>query len=195
MPDQIAPRNTESTQAITLQRSPALAGWRLANEHVMMEAAPPASRISLRAGETGANAFEASLGLKLPRAPHTSASRGSRHALWLGPDEWLVFDERNPETSMVPRLGSAHFAATDISHRNVAFITSGPRAKETLAVASPRDLRDPAFPVGACSRTIFGKAEIVLYRIGEDAYRIECWRSFGPYMKTLLTEAAKDAGL
>jgi len=47
--------------------------------------------------------------------------------------------------------------------------------------------------VGACSRTIFGKAEIVLYRTEDDTFRVECWRSFSEYVFGLLAEGAEDA--
>lgn len=185
---------TPNTKTPLLRRPPNQ-GWRMANEMVSIEAAPPASRISLRATNEGATAFEVALGLTLPRKPGTSASRGGRHALWLGPDEWLVYDDMKPDTSMVPRLGSSKFAAIDISHRNTGFMATGSGAANTLNAGCPRDLSDSAFPVGCCSRTIFGKAEIVLHRVGEDAYRVECWRSFAPYVRELLTQGAKDAGL
>ena len=50
-----------------------------------------------------------------------------------------------------------------------------------------------SLPVGACSCTILGKSEIVLLRTGEEAFRVECWRSFSDYVFTFLTEAARDA--
>ena len=59
--------------------------------------------------------------------------------------------------------------------------------------AARRICRSTAFPVGACSRTILGKVEIVLLRTADDAFRVECWRSFSDYVWTFLTEAARDA--
>ncbi|MEQ9246023.1 MAG: sarcosine oxidase subunit gamma family protein, partial [Nitratireductor sp.] len=54
------------------------------------------------------------------------------------------------------------------------------------------DLSPDAFPVGACSRTVFGKAEIILWRTEGDAFRVECWRSFSDYVFMLLEAAARD---
>ena len=51
----------------------------------------------------------------------------------------------------------------------------------------------PAFPVGACTRTVLAKIEIVLLRTAEDAFRVECWRSFSHYVFEFLGEAAQDA--
>ena len=70
---------------------------------------------------------------------------------------------------------------------------TGPGAADTINAGCPQDLSLAAFPVGACSRTILGKVEIVLLRTGEDAFRVECWRSFSDYVLTFLTEAARDA--
>ena len=75
----------------------------------------------------------------------------------------------------------------------VALTTTGPGAANTVNASCPQDLSLMAFPVGACSRTILGKAEILLLRTGEDAFRVECWRSFSDYVLTFLEDAAKDA--
>jgi sarcosine oxidase subunit gamma len=40
---------------------------------------------------------------------------------------------------------------------------------------------------------VLGKIEIVLYRTAEDAFRVECWRSFSDYCFTFLADAARDA--
>lgn len=70
---------------------------------------------------------------------------------------------------------------------------TGPGAEATLSAGCPQDLSLAVFPVGACSRTIFGKVEIVIHRTAEDAFRVECWRSFSDYVFTFLSEAARDA--
>jgi sarcosine oxidase subunit gamma len=61
-----------------------------------------------------------------------------------------------------------------------------------LASGCPLDLTMRAFPVGACARTLYHKAEIVLWRTEGDAFQLEVWRSFAPYVEALLTEAGCD---
>ena len=75
----------------------------------------------------------------------------------------------------------------------MAIAVAGPGAEATLNAGCPQDLSLAAFPVGACSRTILGKVEIVLYRTAEETFRVECWRSFSDYVFTFLSEAARDA--
>ena len=49
------------------------------------------------------------------------------------------------------------------------------------------------FPVGACSRTLLGKIEVVIWRRDSATYHVECWRSFAGYAFDFLSEAARDA--
>jgi sarcosine oxidase subunit gamma len=155
--------------------------------------AAPASRISLRAPAGSVEALSASLGLSLPTRPKTSASANGRHALWIGPDEWLVIDENATDLMALAGQSGALHAATDVSHRNTAIIVSGPKAADAINGGCPQDLSLAVFPVGAASRTVLGKAEIVLYRTAEDTFRVEVWRSFATFAFGMLDEAAKDA--
>ena len=168
-------------------------GRKMANGFVAIEAAGPAARLSFRATPKGVTIFEKTLGMTLPSRSGETVTKAGKHALWLGPDEWLIIDEKNPEDGLMPRSANNEFSATDISHRNVAYIVTGPGAANTLNAGCPRDLSKKAFPIGTASRTIFGKAEIVLFRQNSNKFRLECWRSYSPYVWALLVDAAKDA--
>jgi sarcosine oxidase subunit gamma len=157
--------------------------------------AAPATRLSLRAGADALGALSAAFGLTLPTRPKTSASANGRHALWLGPDEWLLIDENRADLMAAAANSGVLHSATDVSHRNTAVLVSGPDAAGAIASACPLDLGNAIFPVGAAARTVLGKIEIVLLRTGEEDYRVECWRSFSPYAFGLLAEGAEDAGL
>jgi sarcosine oxidase subunit gamma len=175
-------------------RKPALAGRLGGSATVRLTTARTASRVALRAPAESLAALSAALGLSLPAAPKTSGRAGARSALWLGPDEWLVIDEDGADLMAAFSGAGALHSATDVSHRNVGIIVSGPGAEATLSAGCPQDLSLASFPVGAASRTILGKAEMVLFRTEEDTFRVECWRSFSDYVFGLLNEAAEDAG-
>lgn len=154
--------------------------------------APDATRLSLRAPSASLAALSKALGVKLPEKPKTSASKGARHALWLGPDEWLVIDEGEADLIAACAKASALHSAVDVSHRNAAILISGAGVEDVLAAGCPQDLSLGAFPVGAAARTVFGKVEIVLHRTAGDAFRVEVWRSFSDYAFTLMEDAARD---
>ena len=133
----------------------------------------------------------AGFALGMPINRYTTAAGWT--AMRLGPDEWLVIDESGADLmGALAKSGVLH-SATDVSHRNVAIIVSGPGAEATISTGCPQDLSLEVFPVGACSRTLFGKAEIVLFRTEDDTFRVECWRSFADFVFGLLAEGAEDA--
>ena len=155
---------------------------------------PPAERISLRAPAASVAALSKALGVDpAAEAEDVSATKAGRTALWLGPDEWLVIDEAGKDPLADCAGVKALHSAVGISHRNVAIAVTGPAAAAAINAGCPQDLSLAAFPVGACSRTILGKVEIVLLRTADDGFRVECWRSFSDYVWTFLTEAARDA--
>lgn len=172
-----------------------LAGRHGGSSTVRLTPAAPASRIALRAPADSIGGLSHVLGLQVPTRPKTSASANGRHALWIGPDEWLVIDENSADLVGVAASGGVLHSATDVSHRNTAIIVSGPDAEATLAGGCSQDLSLEAFPVGACSRTLLGKVEVVLLRLDEETFRVEVWRSFSDYAFGLLSEAAEDASL
>ncbi|CUX02968.1 Sarcosine oxidase gamma subunit [Agrobacterium fabacearum S56] len=159
---------------------------------VSLKPAASASRLSLRARESALPALSDALGLLLPNSPKSSVTSGLRSALWLGPDEWLVIDQGESDLMAALATVPGLFSATDVSHRNTAVIVSGPGAEAALNAGCPQDLSIAQFPIGASSRTVFGKAEVVLLRVADDTFRVECWRSFAEYVGGLLQEAAQD---
>ncbi len=118
------------------------------------------------------------------------------HALWLGPDEQLLLGPAAAGAAFAAAVGNAlqgvPHSLVDVSHRQGALEVSGPAAATLLNAACPLDLGLAATPVGFCSRTVFGKAEIVLWRRAEHAFQLEVWRSFLPYVHGLLTLAAAE---
>lgn len=181
----------KAAQGVT--RIPAQVGREIVNRAVRISVLPPAERISLRGPKASVAALSGALGLDLPVKPKNSAAKGGRTALWLGPDEWLVIDQKGGDLVADCAGVTDLHSAVGVSHRNVALSVSGPGAEATLSAGCPQDLGSAAFPVGACSRTILGKVEIVLLRTGEDTFRVECWRSFSDYVLDFLEEAAADA--
>jgi sarcosine oxidase, subunit gamma len=174
-------------------RDAALAGRAFSASDVTLAVLPPAERISLRAPAASVAPLSKALGVALPQAPKTAVTKDRRSALWLGPDEWLVIDEAGKDPLADCAGVKALHSAVGISHRNIAIAVSGPAAATTVNAGCPQDLSLTAFPVGACSRTVLGKIEIVLMRTAEDGFRVECWRSFSDYVWAFLMEAAKDA--
>jgi sarcosine oxidase subunit gamma len=174
-----------------------LEGRKVSNKAVTVMPAEPAARMSLRARPEAITPLSKALRVKLPETPKTSATNkaGGRAALWLGPDEWLVIDLAGGDPVADCAAVKPLHSAVDVSHRNTAILVEGHGAEATLNAGCPQDLSLAAFPVGACSRTILGKIEVVIWRTREAAFRVECWRSFSTYAFDFLEEAARDAAI
>jgi sarcosine oxidase subunit gamma len=177
-----------------MRRSP-LSNVHSGSGSVRLSLAPAAARASIRARADAAGALSAALGVTLPERPKHSAVAKDRHALWLGPDEWYLIGPDGTDFVGLAGNSGVMQSAVDISHRNIGILVSGPGARTAINSACPHDLTEASFPVGACSRTVFGKMEIILYRTGEEDYRVECWRSFAEYCFGMLAEGAADADL
>ncbi|MGB7335746.1 MAG: sarcosine oxidase subunit gamma [Salaquimonas sp.] len=182
------------SDVMSAKRAEPLDGRIFATNGISLVPAKPATRLVLRVRSEGLAEAKKLLGFALPTKPKTSAAKGELQCLWIGPDEWLVIDE---EASKLPakfaKAGNRKLSAVEVSHRNTAILVSGPNAVVALNSGCPQDLTLSAFPVGAASRTILGKAEVILYRTGETEFRVEVWRSFSDYAWKYLVDAAKSA--
>lgn len=158
----------------------------------------PMLRLSLRGDlQQLAAAFKAS-GMPLSVTPCRAVATGGVAALWLGPDEQLLLA---PEfvgakvTRMVTEpLENVLHSLVDISQRQLGFDVVGSHAPTLLNSGCPLNLSGEAFPVGACTRTLFEKSEIVLWRSAAEIFHVEAGRSFAPYVTGLLAQAEKELG-
>jgi sarcosine oxidase subunit gamma len=165
-------------------------------EPVTIAMLPEAARFSVRGDGSAAAALGYAFGLDVPQDPCRSATAGDRTALWLGPDEWLLLAPDGEAEALTATLSEAlrstPGSVVDISDRQVAIAVTGAKAAEALNAFNALDLDESAFPVGMCTRTLFGKAEIVLWRTAPDAFHVEVWRSFAPYVLGCLDEARRE---
>jgi sarcosine oxidase subunit gamma len=158
---------------------------------------PVATRFVLHANAAARAA--AAIAWQVPFAEEAcrAYAQGSRATLWLGPDEYLLLAAANeaaePLAAALERaLDGLPHALVDVSHRQTAFEIYGPHCEHLLSGGCPLDLDLTRFPVGMCTRTIFGKADIVLWRTEPKTFHVEVWRSFNEYLAGVLAEVARD---
>jgi sarcosine oxidase subunit gamma len=173
-----------------------LAGEARASAGVELSLLPPRARFVLRCRADSVAAAGEAFGVILPSEACRAAVSASRAALWLGPDEWLLLAAPEDAAAIMHQLSVALAAAphalVDVSHRGAAIAVSGAQATTLINHGCALDLAHAAFPLGACTRTLFEKAEIVLWRTEEHTYHVEIERSFAPYVWRMLIEARED---
>ena len=139
--------------------------------------------------------LEAAVGLPLPSAPDTvGGDPASVHALWLGPDEWLVVGPpttvADSERSIREAFGDTHGSVVDVSANRTVIEMSGAGARGALESGCSIDLDPRAFGPGRCAQTLVARANVILHQIGvEPSYRIFVRPSFATYLATWLADA------
>jgi sarcosine oxidase subunit gamma len=157
---------------------------------------PPASRFIFQGSGEARAAAAAAWGVAFADEACRAIVQDKRATLWLGPDEYLLLDfadgANDAASAIEQSLRDLPHALVDISHRQIALKIFGPHAEAILSGACPLDLSISKFPVGMCTRTVFAKADIVLWRTSADAFHLEVWRSFTAYVTGLLQEIGAE---
>jgi len=139
------------------------------------------------------------IGARPPTEPNTAlvSEDGTRHVLWLGPDEWLILAEPGAgpalEALIREAIGDARGAVVDVSANRTTLSVSGPRARELLAFGCALDLDERRFKPGMCAQTLLARANVVIVPVGpavEPSFRILVRPSFAAYLAAWITDAA-----
>jgi sarcosine oxidase subunit gamma len=179
------------------QRIGPLSGRSFSVDGLSMLPAPDAARFALRARGASVDAANRAFGVDLPRQAFRSAAVGARIALWIGPDEWLLLGPQSDagliERQLTEALSGVAHSLVNVSHRDAALALSGAKATVALNAGCPLDLHPSVLTVGMCTRTLLAKAQIVLWRTGQQQFHVQAFRSFADYVWRFLEQAGKDA--
>jgi sarcosine oxidase, subunit alpha len=159
---------------------------------VQLNVLAPTARLSIRAGSAAGTAIGLALGVLLPTAPCRSTIARDRAALWLGPEEWLIVvpESASHLTALATKAAGDHPSSiVDVSYRTRTLQIAGAHAAWCLNTFCALDLDGQAFPVGMCTRTLLGDAEVVVWRIAPEVFHLDVPRSFEPYVWACLEEA------
>ena len=148
---------------------------------VRLEHEPFLAQVSLRLDPS----LAARAPMPLPLEPNTAWDDGTRAALWLGPDEWLVLGPAHPTGDLVGQLGAAlegeHRSIVDVSANRVSIVLGGPGRLDALASGCSLDLHPRSWRAGMCAQTMFAKAQVLLQERG-DTTRVLVRPSFAGYV-------------
>jgi sarcosine oxidase subunit gamma len=158
---------------------------------------PPSSRFILHGDAAARAAASTAWGVAFTETSCRALGNADRATLWLGPDEYLLWQlGRNASDERLAAIETAlhgiPHALVDISHRQIALEVGGRYAESILSGGCPLDLSLREFPVGMCTRTVFAKADIVLWRTSEREFHLEVWRSFEAYVGAMLREIGQE---
>lgn len=157
---------------------------------------PPSTRFILRGAGSVIRAAGSVLGIDVASLACRASHAHGRALLWLGPDEYLLLAAEAEAAALAVSLESVlhgqAYALVDVSHRQSSIEVSGAHAASVLSSGCPLDLDVSNFPIDMCTRTVFAKAEVVLWRTAIDAFRVEVWRSFTDYVARYLADVTRE---
>lgn len=174
----------------------ALGGRRIDGPPAMSEIAGGASFVlRARPDEAGlAAALGEALKCALPTEPNTESRADGRHALWLGPDEWLARAPESDRESLLSALEAAsggRGAVVDVSDNFSIVRISGEGAREALAAGCPLDLHPLKFAPGRCAQSHVGHASALIdMPDAAPTFDVQVRRSYAAYLWDYLRAAS-----
>ena len=136
----------------------------------------------------------------LPAASGEVRSSGDTAVLWLGPAEFLLVAPAESHESLggdLPRslidaLGDGAGQVVDLSANRTTLELTGPRARAVLEKGCSLDLHPRVFTTGTALSTEIGGIPAVLWKTGDEAYRIFPRASFAEFLGRWLLDAMRE---
>lgn len=150
------------------------------------------------AGDAGARLGALTGGL--PSASGKVTGSGDTAVLWLGPAEFLVVAPAESHESLggdLPRtlveaLADGEGQVADLSANRTTFELSGPRARAVLEKGCSLDLHPRVFTTGTALSTEIGGIPAILWKTGDEAYRIFPRASFAEFLGRWLLDGMRE---
>jgi len=191
-----------------LRRSPAadLAGEMAdgSSAGVRLREIPFLTQTAVRAapGSPAADAVAAALGIALPAGVgQVTGATDERAVLWLGPDEFLVVgpDEAGSGVStagfaagLAAGLAGQRGQVVDVSANRATLELSGRHARAVLDKSCRLDLHPREFPAGRAVITLLESVGVILWRTGEDTWRVMPRASFTTHVVRWLLDGMRE---
>lgn len=156
----------------------------------------PIGQVTLR-GDLSASklkkAVKAGTGVDVPGALACAFS-AEGGAVWMSPDELLLFTAYDEAEAMVSALDEAltgtHHLALNVSDARAVIALEGAGVAEVLAKGAPLDFS--AFPVGHARRTHLANVAAGIWRRSETEWEVVCFRSFAKHLFDFLSVSARE---
>ena len=141
-----------------------------------------------------------SLNILLPTEANTSTQSDKLTALWLSPDEWIIFsndtvnkDLNDHETEKLLQNNISKInlgAVTDVTDQFVMINLKGNKIYDLFQSGSPFNFNNFKNKIGATTQTILGKIDIILHNQEKNAVNLFVRRSFSQHLFSWMNDAA-----
>ena len=126
------------------------------------------------------------LSIILPTESNTSTSNRELSALWLSPDEWMVYTN-----SMNKEISSLNYGAvTNVSDQWVCINISGDKLYELLSMSCPFNFSKFKDTKGSTTQTIINHIDVIIHNLGDNNINLFVRRSFSNHLWDWLNDGA-----
>ncbi len=146
------------------------------------------------------SAIGKSLNLLLPTEANTSSSSEKLTALWLSPDEWLVYsneisnpDNNNYETENLLNKNISKVnlgAVTDVTDQFVLINIKGDKIFDLFETGSPFNFNDFRRKKGSTTQTILAKIDVIIHNQNQNEVNLFVRRSFSQHLFSWMSDSA-----
>jgi len=146
------------------------------------------------------SAIGKSLNILLPTEANTSAQSDKLTALWLSPDEWMIYsnepDDINSNNYETEKLLYNNIlklnlgAITDVTDQFVMINLKGNKIYELFQAGSPFNFNEFQNKKGAVTQTILTKIDIIVHNQDKNAVNLFVRRSFSQHLFSWMNDAA-----
>jgi sarcosine oxidase subunit gamma len=136
----------------------------------------------------------------LPATCGAVSGSGDTSVLWLGPEEFLVVAPVEAHESLGgdliqalrEALGDGEGQVVDLSANRTTFELTGPRSRAVLEKGCSLDLHQRGFKAGTALSTEIGNIPVVLWKTGEESYRIHPRASFAEFLGRWILDSMRE---
>ena len=146
------------------------------------------------------SAIGKSLNILLPTEANTSTQSDKLTALWLSPDEWMIFSnqpvDENTNNYEIEELLNKNIlklnlgAVTDVTDQFVMINLKGNQIYELFQTGSPFNFNDFQIKKGAVTQTILTKIDIIVHNQDKNDVNLFVRRSFSQHLFSWMNDAA-----
>ena len=183
-----------------LNYTPALLKETLIQDLQMKEMSPIMKLIVRGKKREFISAVGKSLNILLPTEANTSTQSDKLTALWLSPDEWMIFsndtmseDLNDYETEKLLQNNISKInlgAVTDVTDQFVMINLKGNKIYELFQSGSPFNFNNFQNKKGATTQTILGKIDIIVHNQDKNTVNLFVRRSFSEHLFSWMNDAA-----
>ncbi len=141
-----------------------------------------------------------SLNILLPTESNTSTQSDKLTAVWLSPDEWMIYSNEpvdkninNYETDELLNNNISKLnlgAITDVTDQFVMINLKGNKIYELFQAGSPFNFNDFQNKKGAVTQTILNKIDIIVHNQDKNTVNMFVRRSFSEHLFSWMSDAA-----